>query len=62
MSADLDRAGIAYEYRDFGEDLRALREFLTIRDSDPQFAEIKVSGKIGISCIVDEDGSVRLDW
>ena len=60
--ADMDRAGIAYEYRDFGEDLLALKEFLTIRDSDPQFAEIKANGKIGIPCIVHEDGSVRLDW
>ena len=60
--ADMDRAGIAYEYRDFGEDLLALKEFLTIRDSDPQFAEIKANGKVGIPCIVHEDGSVRLDW
>lgn len=60
--ADMDRAGIAYDYRDFGEDLRALREFLAIRDSDAQFEEIKANGKIGIPCIVDESGSVRLYW
>ena len=60
--ADLDRAGISYEYRDFGSDLRALKEFLDIRDSNPVYAEIKESGKIGIPCIVDDDGSVRLTW
>lgn len=60
--ADLDRKGIAYEYHDFGEDLRALKEFLVIRDSDPQFAEAKAVGRIGIPCLVDEDGSVRLEW
>lgn len=60
--ADLDRDGIAYEYHDFGEDLRALKEFLVIRDAVPQFAKIREQGKIGIPCIVDENGSVRLDW
>lgn len=60
--ADMDQTGIPYEYRDFGEDLGALKEFLVIRDSNPQFAEIKANGKIGIPCIVDADGSVRLEW
>lgn len=59
---DLDRAGVSYEYRDFGTDLRALKEFLAIRDSDPLFAETRESGRIGIPCIVDDDGSVRLTW
>ena len=59
---ELDRAGTQYEYRDFGSDLRALKDFLAIRDSDPLFAEVRKSGKIGIPCIVDDDGSVRLTW
>ena len=60
--ADLDREGIAYEYHDLGEELRALKEFLAIRDTDQQFAEIRENGKIGIPCIVDEDGKVSLTW
>lgn len=60
--SDLARSGVEYEYRDFGEDLSALKEFLAIRDSDPQLAEVKAKCKIGIPCIVDQDGSVRLDW
>lgn len=60
--ADLDRSGVDYEYFDFSDDLTALKAFLTIRDSDPLFAEIKAQGRIGIPCIVDEDGSVRLEW
>lgn len=60
--ADLDRKGIAYVYYDFADDLRALKEFLAIRDSNPQFAEVKVRGGIGIPCLVEEDGSVHLDW
>ncbi len=60
--ADLDRAGVEYEYHDFGEDLKALKDFLVIRDSNPQFDEIRKTGKIGIPCIIDGDGKVRLDW
>ena len=59
---DQDRAGVSYEFRDFGKDLRALKEFLLLRDSEPLFAEVKENGKIGIPCIVDDDGSVRLSW
>ena len=59
---DLDRAGVSYEYRDFAQDLRVLKEFLIIRDRDPQFDSIRETGKIGIPCIVEDDGTVRLDW
>ena len=60
--ADLDAAGIAYEYLDFADDLRNLKEFLAIRDGEPIFSEVKGRGSIGIPCIVDEQGNVRLDW
>lgn len=59
---DMEKNGVRYEYRDFGNDLRALKEFLTIRDRDPQFNSIREDGKIGIPCIVDDDGTVRLNW
>lgn len=58
----LDKAGISYEYLDFGDNLRNLKEFLSIRDREPVFAEIRAEGKIGIPCIVLEDGSVTLDY
>lgn len=60
--ADLDRRGIAYEYHDFADDLMALKTFLTIRDTDPLFAEIRADGRIGIPCLVEKDGSVSLTW
>lgn len=60
--ASMDQAGVAYEYHDFAEDLGALKTFLSIRDTDPRFAEIRGSGRIGIPCIVEEDGTVRLTW
>lgn len=59
---DLDEAGVSYVYLDFADELLHLKEFLAIRDSDPQFDTIKKDGRIGIPCIVKEDGSVSLDW
>ena len=59
---DLDEAGIAYEYLDFGNDLRNLKAFLALRDSDPAFEQVRTEGKIGIPCILREDGTVTLQW
>lgn len=58
----LDRAGVAYEYHDFSGDLRSLKEFLNLRDHDSAFAEVKAEGRIGIPCILRENGSVTLTW
>ena len=58
----LDAAGVAYEYLDFSQDLRSLKEFLKLRDALPLFEQVKQAGGIGIPCIVREDGSVTLDW
>lgn len=59
---DLDRCNIEYEYFDFSDSLMNLKDFLTIRDQNPIFDEVKREGKIGIPCIVEEDGTVELDW
>ena len=59
---DLDEAGVAYEYRDFAEDLRNLKSFLELRDTEEIFQSVKQDGKIGIPCIVNEDGFVTLTW
>jgi len=59
---DLDRAGVAYEYCDFSENLRNLKEFLSLRDSEPCFGPVREKGKIGIPCIIQEDGAVSLSW
>lgn len=59
---DLDQAGVKYEYRNISEDLKALKEFLKIRDGSELFAEVKAGGSIGIPCLVAEDGSVSLSW
>lgn len=59
---DLDRAGVAYEYLDFADSLKNLKEFLQIRDESALFDELKRDGRIGIPCIVREDGEILLDW
>lgn len=59
---ELDKAGITYEFLDFGENLQNLKDFLKIRDGNSLFEEARREGKIGIPCIVRDDGSVSLEW
>lgn len=59
---DLQSAGVEFEYHDFADDLRALKVFLSLRDTYPVFDEVRAAGKIGIPCILHEDGTVALDW
>ena len=59
---EFDKAGIAYEFLDFAEATKNLKEFLKLRDTSPLFQEAKEAGNIGIPCIVREDGSFTLDY
>ena len=59
--ADLDKAGVAYEYLDFSESLLHLKEFLALREN-PIFDTIRSEGKICIPCLVKEDGTLSLTW
>lgn len=59
---DLSKAGVSYEFLDFGDQLSNLKEFLAIRDQNPLFNSVKEQGSIGIPCIIRSDGSVTLDW
>lgn len=59
---DLDKAGMVYTFCDFADDLRHLKAFLKIRDENPLFEEVKKEGKIGIPCILSDDGTVSLTW
>ena len=58
----LDAVGISYEYMDFAENLWNLKAFLNLRDSEPVFEAVRQDGKIGIPCILREDGSITFDW
>ena len=59
---NLDRAGTAYEFRDFADSIVWLKEFLAIRDSNALFASVREAGSIGIPCIVTESGQITLSW
>lgn len=59
---ELTQAGVEYTFLDFRDDLQNLKDFLKIRDTSPLFDDLRGEGKIGIPCIVREDGSVALDW
>lgn len=58
----LDEKNISYEYLDFSDSLQNLKEFLAIRDTSAVFDSVKRDGKIGIPCIIAEDGTVTLHW
>ena len=60
--AAFEENGLEFEYLDFSMDLLALKAFLKLRDENSVFTQIKEEGKIGIPCIVTEDGTVSLDW
>ena len=38
------------------------KEFLSIREGNPLFDEVREAGGIGIPCILRPDGSITLDW
>lgn len=59
---DLDAAGVEYLYLNISENLLFLKKFLKLRDENELFADIRKNGKIGIPCIVDEDGTVSFEW
>jgi glutaredoxin-related protein len=60
--ADLDKNNIQYEFLDFADSVKNLKEFLVIRDQESLFDAVRQKGSIGIPCIVREDGSVTLSW
>lgn len=39
----------------------SFREFLSLRDTRPEFEEIKRAGRIGVPYCILEDGSILLD-
>ena len=59
---DLTAAGVEFEYHDFSEELGALKTFLTLREKESVFESVRDAGKIGIPCIVTEEGNVTLSW
>ena len=59
---DLDAAGTPYTFCEFSQDLAHLKAFLKLRDQYDIFDCVKAEGKIGIPCLVYDDGTVCLTW
>ncbi|WP_455544129.1 hypothetical protein [Intestinibacter sp.] len=49
-----------YEFIDIGTHVKLLKEFLSIRDNNPIFDELKKEGKAGIPCFILKDKTVTL--
>ncbi|MDF2801087.1 MAG: glutaredoxin-like protein [Anaerocolumna sp.] len=52
---------IQVEYKNITESTRVLKEFLTYRDKDAIFDEVKEDGRIGIPFFILEDGTKTFD-
>ena len=51
-----------FEFLDFADSLRNLKEFLKIRDESELFGPVREKGSNGIPAIVKEDGTITLNW
>ncbi len=56
MKEYLSENNINHVYLDITESMLNLKKFLKLRDTREEFDEIKRLGKIGIPCIVINDG------
>ena len=54
----LKNRGVDFEFVNINESMENLKSFLALRDNRFEFNEIKSDGKIGIPCMVLEDGKV----
>lgn len=52
----LDEKGIEYQYIDITDSMRNLKMYLKLRDTMPEFDEIKKAGRVGIPFIMFGDG------
>lgn len=59
---ELDKAGVAYTYLSITEDLPDLKQYLLLRDTRAEFAEIRGTERIGIPCILDDQGNIFFEW
>lgn len=59
---NFDHYGIERNFCDITKSLKYMKEFLKLRDTEAAFANVRGSGSIGIPALVEEDGSITLDW
>ncbi|HHW99299.1 MAG TPA: hypothetical protein GX738_06685 [Firmicutes bacterium] len=56
MKEFLSQNNVEYTYVEITESMRTLKAFLHYRDNHPAFAEIKAAGRVGLPCIVVNEG------
>ncbi len=56
MKEFLSNNGIVYEYIDITDSMRNLKIYLKLRDTRPEFEEIKRIGRVGIPFIMLDNG------
>lgn len=55
MKEVLSENNIKYMYMDVCESVGKLKQFLTIRDTDQAFEEVRKEHRVGIPCLVIDD-------
>ena len=58
----LEKNNVAFEYIDITGSIRALKQFLALRDHSSAYDDAKREGYIGIPTLVLEDGSICFDY
>jgi glutaredoxin-related protein len=56
MKEFLSKNNVDYEYVEIMDSLANLKLFFKYRDNRPEFDEVKKEGRVGIPCIVVNDG------
>ncbi len=56
MKEFLSSENIKFLYLDITENMLNLKNFLKYRDNSPEFSEIKKAGRVGLPCVVINDG------
>jgi len=56
MKEFLSNQNIKFLYLDISENMLNIKTFLKYRDSAPEFIEIKKNGRVGLPCIVVNNG------
>ena len=56
MKEALSQAGIKFAVQDITAGMVQLKQFLKLRDTRPEFDEIKAAGRVGLPCLVINGG------
>ena len=61
LKKNFDYYKIAYEYKDITSSMKLLKEFLSLRDNNDLFSNVKEEGRVGIPLLIIDD-SLTFSW